>query len=68
VSAGLVVRNDARAIEVQGLGAAGGSGSPIMDARGEVIAILYGGRTEAGVQLLLAVPAGAVATFVSRIP
>jgi hypothetical protein len=67
VSAGLVVTNDARALAVQGLGAAGSSGSPILDARGEVLAILYGGRTDAGVQLLLGVPAGAVADFLSRI-
>ena len=68
VSAGLVTSNDASAIEVQGLGAAGGSGSPIIDAAGEVIAVLYGGRTDAGVQLLVAVPAGAVLRFLSRIP
>jgi S1-C subfamily serine protease len=67
VSAGLVVANDARALAVQGLGAAGGSGSPIIDARGEVLAILYGGRSDAGVQLLFGVPAGAVAEFLSQI-
>ena len=67
VSAGLVVTNDARALAVQGLGAAGGSGSPILDASGEVLAILYGGRSDAGVQLLLGIPAGAVADFLSQI-
>jgi S1-C subfamily serine protease len=64
VSAGLVLRSSERSVEIQGLGAAGASGSPILDGTGEVIAVLFGGRHERGVQVLLGVPAAAAAAFV----
>ena len=57
ISAGLILTNGGSAVEVQGLGAAGGSGSPIVDAAGDVVGILFGGRSEDGIQLLFGVPA-----------
>jgi hypothetical protein len=68
VSAALILRLSPQAIEVQGLGAAGASGSPILDASGELVAILYGGRTEQGVQILLGVPARTAADFLATVP
>ena len=65
VSAGLLLRTTPEVVEVQGLGAAGASGSPILDAAGHVIAVLYGGRDEQGTQVLLGVPAQTVLAFLS---
>ena len=65
VSAGLLLRSTPAEIEVQGLGAAGASGSPILDASGNVAALLYGGRTQDGVEILSGVPARAIAEFLA---
>jgi len=59
VSVGVTTSMSATAFEVQGYGAEGASGSPILDAGGEVVGVLYGGRRENGRQILLAVPASA---------
>jgi S1-C subfamily serine protease len=67
VSAALIRTATPRTLELQGLGAAGGSGSPIMDAAGDVIGMLYGGRDEAGTQILVAVPAHALIAFLSSL-
>ena len=53
------VRNDA--IEVQGYGAAGASGSPILDRDGRIVGILYGGRRESSGQVVFVVPAAGAA-------
>jgi S1-C subfamily serine protease len=68
VSAGLLLSRSARLVEVQGLGAEGASGSPILDGTGQVIAILFGGRRDGAVQVLLGVPAGAAAAFIGGSP
>lgn len=65
VSAGLLLRASPEVVEVQGLGAAGASGSPILDSAGNVIAVLFGGRNEQGSQVLLGVPAQSVLRFLS---
>ena len=44
VSAATVAAIGARQIELRGYGASGASGSPIFDAEGRVIAILFAGR------------------------
>ncbi|HSJ10170.1 MAG TPA: trypsin-like peptidase domain-containing protein [Longimicrobiales bacterium] len=67
ISAALVVHSDGDRFTVQGLGAAGASGSPILDGRGELVGVLFGGGGEAGIQVLQAVPAGAVADLMSRL-
>jgi S1-C subfamily serine protease len=67
VSAGLLLRSAAGGVEVQGLGAEGASGSPILDGAGEVIAVLYGGRREGGAQVLLAVPAHAALQLLAAV-
>lgn len=61
VTAGVLAAVSADRLEVQGYGAPGASGSPIFDATGAVVGILYGGRRDASGQTLLAVPAAALA-------
>lgn len=68
ISAGVLVHASADRLELQGLGAAGASGSPIIDGDGSVVGVLFGGRTEAGVQILSGVSANAIASFLERIP
>jgi S1-C subfamily serine protease len=55
-AAGVIMSTRPDEFEIQGYGAAGVSGSPVFDARGEVVAVLYGGtKGEAG-QVLYAIP------------
>lgn len=67
VSAALVLRSTPAALEVEGFGADGASGSPMLDSNGEVIAVLFGGRTENGVQVLLGVPAHAAGELLNTV-
>jgi S1-C subfamily serine protease len=67
LSAGIVVAQSDDRLDVQGLGAEGGSGSPIFDERGELVGVLYGGRTDGGVQVLAAVPVGAVRALLASL-
>ncbi|MGH7507328.1 MAG: trypsin-like peptidase domain-containing protein [Longimicrobiales bacterium] len=64
VWAGYVTALSADGIEVRGYGAAGASGSPIFDADGRIVAVLYGGRNGEAGHTLLGVPASAVLAFV----
>ncbi len=57
----------ARRLEVQGFGAVGASGSPILDARGEVIGVLYGGRPDPADPLVFGAPAAAAARLLARV-
>ena len=57
---------DAR-IEVRGYGAAGASGSPVFDANGRVVAVLFGGRNGEAGHTLVGVPASIVRTFVNGV-
>jgi S1-C subfamily serine protease len=56
-SVGVITAASTEAIEIQGYGAAGASGSPVFDANGEVIAVLMGGRRTGGAPILSAVSA-----------
>lgn len=58
-SVGVITSTAADLIEVQGYGAEGASGSPMLDGNGQVVAVLYGGTREDGRQILVAVPASA---------
>jgi S1-C subfamily serine protease len=69
VSAALLLQSGSQAIEVQGLGAAGASGSPILDGTGSVVAVLFGGRQQGDASpVLLGVPARVAADFIARLP
>jgi S1-C subfamily serine protease len=67
LSAGVLSARREDRFEVRGYGAAGASGSPIFDANGEVVAVLFGGRRDAsGNQTLISVPSGAAARLLER--
>jgi S1-C subfamily serine protease len=67
-SVGVLLHQAEDAIEIQGYGAAGASGSPIFDARGEVIAVLMGGRQNGTLPQLSAVPITSVLALLERLP
>lgn len=64
---GILTGRDAGSIVVQGYGAVGASGSPILDARGQVIAVLVGGTDDGRNHELFGVPAGAVDALLRRV-
>lgn len=59
VSAGVIQEVTGGHVQVQGYGAVGASGSPILDENGEVVAIVFGGRAEADGHSVFGVPAPA---------
>jgi S1-C subfamily serine protease len=44
-------------LQLDGFAAQGSSGSPVFDARGFVVGVIYGGATESGGRIVYAVPA-----------
>ena len=44
----------------------GASGSPLFDASGSVVGVIYGGVAESGGRIVLAVPAQRLAAFLAR--
>jgi len=56
---GLALTNDL--VQLDGYGATGASGSPILDQHGHVVAVLYGGQQESGGRIVYAVPASYIA-------
>ena len=66
--AGSVAMVSSTRIDVRGYGAAGSSGSPIFDSRGEVVAIAFGGRTVADIHYTVAVFSSAAAELLARTP
>jgi S1-C subfamily serine protease len=60
-SAGSVAKSISDVIQIDGYGAQGSSGSPILDQNGEVIGVVYGGQAGSGGRVVLGVPAGKVA-------
>jgi S1-C subfamily serine protease len=67
LGAGVLRSVSADRLEIEGYGAEGASGSPIFDATGEVVGILYGGREGPGGQSLYAVPAALAARLLGAI-
>lgn len=64
---GLIRASAPDRLELEGYGAEGASGSPIFDARGAVVGVLFGGRRDRDGQRLFAVPAGAAARFAASV-
>ena len=56
VSGGVLLGEDRDGLRIQGYGAEGGSGSPVVDADGRLIGLIYGAVEESGSRVLLAVP------------
>lgn len=59
LSAGVVQSVTNAQVRVQGYGAVGASGSPILDSNGEVVAIVFGGRADPDGHSVFGVPAQA---------
>jgi S1-C subfamily serine protease len=54
-------------MRVQGYGAVGASGSPILDSNGEVVAVVFGGRAEPDGHSVFGVPAPAAARLLESL-
>ncbi|HEX9754564.1 MAG TPA: trypsin-like peptidase domain-containing protein [Gemmatimonadales bacterium] len=54
-------------VQLDGYGVAGVSGSPVFNAAGEVVGLLYGGQPESGGRIVYAVPAPAIRAFLDRV-
>jgi S1-C subfamily serine protease len=69
VSAGVIMSVTPDRLELQGYGAAGASGSPVFDATGAVIGVLFGGQRSAasGTTPLLAVPIASVLRLLATV-
>lgn len=67
VSAGVVQDVSGAEVRVQGYGAVGASGSPILDSNGEVVAIVFGGRAEPNGHSVFGVPAPAAARLLENL-
>ena len=68
VTSGLLLQPMDGVARIQGYGEPGGSGSPIFDAGGRVVAVLRGGSTEdGGRDVLLGVPASAAVRLLSSV-
>jgi S1-C subfamily serine protease len=68
LAAGVVRSVQPDRMEVEGYGAVGASGSPIFDSRGEVVAVVFGGREEDDSHALFGVPAPAAIRLLSLLP
>ncbi len=67
LTAGTVSKNLPNLIQLNGYGVQGASGSPIFDANGEVIAVLFGGEAESGGRIVYAVPSSFAAQLLNSI-
>ncbi|MBW8773076.1 MAG: trypsin-like peptidase domain-containing protein [Gemmatimonadetes bacterium] len=61
LTAGRISRLTDQLVQLDGYGATGASGSPILDQHGHVVAVLYGGQQESGGRIVYAVPASYIA-------
>ena len=65
--AGILLEEADDGMEISGYGAPGSSGSPVFDARGEVVGIVYGGRPGGAPGSVFAVPARELETLLARL-
>jgi S1-C subfamily serine protease len=65
-TAGTVSKRLDRVIQIDSYAGKGSSGSPLFDARGEVVGVIYGGAAESAGRIVYAVPAERVAEFLGE--
>ena len=53
-------------LQIDGYGAPGASGSPVFNAGGQVIGVLFGGEPDSGGRMIYAVPASALARWIRQ--
>jgi S1-C subfamily serine protease len=68
LTAGVISDRRADRLELQGYGATGASGSPVLDPRGEVIGVIYGGNADESTRTVLAVPTSLVIELLRSVP
>ena len=56
VSGGILLGSSPDELRIQGYGAEGASGSPVMDRDGRIVGLVFGATKEGGAEVLLAVP------------
>jgi S1-C subfamily serine protease len=61
LTAGRVSKSVPEALQIDAYAAHGSSGSPVFDAHGHVVGVVYGGARDAGGRLVYAVPSARVA-------
>ena len=62
-AAGMVSKLLADVMQIDSYAGKGSSGSPVFDARGDVVGVVFGGAPESGGRIVYAVPALRVAAF-----
>lgn len=67
LSAGVIHQVRGEQVQVEGYGAVGASGSPIIDAKGEVLGIVFGGRAEPDGHSVFGVPAPIAAQLIESL-
>lgn len=68
LSAGILENSGPEAMVIQGYGATGASGSPVLDGNGRVVGVVFGGRGEGDGHRLLVVPSPAVQRLLEALP
>lgn len=68
LSAGVLETAGGSELVIQGYGATGASGSPVMDASGSVVGIVFGGRDDGDGHRLLAVPSTELRRLLDALP
>ncbi|MEO6066821.1 MAG: trypsin-like peptidase domain-containing protein [Gemmatimonadales bacterium] len=66
LTAGTVSRLTPDVVQIDGYGATGASGSPILDSRGMVVGVLYGGQVGTGGRIVYAEPAKYIAELLGQ--
>lgn len=66
-TAGTVSKRLADVLQIDSFAGKGSSGSPVLDAAGHVIGVVYGGAAESGGRIVYAVPAERLAAFIREV-
>ncbi|HYC51251.1 MAG TPA: trypsin-like peptidase domain-containing protein [Gemmatimonadaceae bacterium] len=64
LSSGTVSKKTSAVLQIDSYATHGSSGSPVFDAQGHVIGVVYGGQADAGGRIVYAVPAERLAAFI----